>query len=149
MYGDARKYFSERVGILPEISLWYLENEFDKIALAVNNSEITVADLKKLLTEPPEVSNFALPDAIDSRKVKLAVQILRTQTRDKSKIPILTITLANHVRKIFSVERNQGRRTREKFRNASVHCKKIFRDRRNLPDKTFGKNFYLSRRRGL
>ena len=101
MYGEARKYFSERVGILPEISLWYLENEFDKIALAVKNPEITVADLKKLLTEPPEVSNFALPDAIDAKKIKLAVQILRTQTRDRSKIPVLTITLANHVRRLL------------------------------------------------
>lgn len=101
MYGDARKYFSERVGILPEISLWYLENEFDKIALAVKNPEITVADLKRLLTEPPEVSNFALSDAIDAKKVKQAVQILRTQTRDKSKIPILTMTLVNHVRRLL------------------------------------------------
>ena len=30
MNGQARKYFSERVEMLPEISLWYLENELDK-----------------------------------------------------------------------------------------------------------------------
>lgn len=101
MFGDARKYFSERIGILPEISLWYLENEFDKISLAVKNSEITVADLKRLLTEPPEVSNFALSDAIDAKKIKSAVQILRTQTRDKSKIPVLMTVLVNHVRRLL------------------------------------------------
>ncbi len=98
---DARRYFAERIGMLPEISLWYLENEFDKISLAVGNSEITLADLKRLLTEPPEVSNFALPDAIDAKKISQAVEILRTALRDKSKIPIITITLANHVRRLL------------------------------------------------
>lgn len=101
MGSDARKYFSERIGILPEISLWYLENEFDKIALAVRNSEINVADLQRLLTEPPEVSAFALPEAIDAKKIRQAMQILRTQVRDKNKIPIVTITLANHVRRLL------------------------------------------------
>ena len=98
---DARRYFAERIGMLPEISLWYLENEFDKISLAVERSEITLADLKKLLTEPPEVSNFALNDAIDAKKISQAIQILRTAMRDKSKIPIVTITLANHVRRLL------------------------------------------------
>lgn len=123
MYGDARKYFSERVGILPEISLWYLENEFDKIALAVKNSEITVADLQKLLTEPPEVSNFALPDAIDAKKIKQAMQILRTQTRDKSKIPILTITLVNHVRRLLRAKffMSQGIRGDALAKNLEMH----------------------------
>ena len=146
MYGDARKYFSERIGILPEISLWYLENEFDKIALAVNNSEITVEDLKKLLTEPPEVSNFALPDAIDSRKVKLAVQILRTQTRDKSKIPILTITLANHVRRLLRAKffLSKGIRGDELAKNLEMHpfiAKKFSATAETYPTKLLEKIF--------
>ena len=32
MYGEARRHFSERIGILPEISLWYLNNELEKVA---------------------------------------------------------------------------------------------------------------------
>lgn len=98
---DARKYFAERISVLPEISLWYLENEFDKIALALKNSEITTADLKRLLTEQPEVSNFALADAIDAKKIALAVEILRTALRDKSKGPLIIATLANHVRRLL------------------------------------------------
>lgn len=98
---DARKYFAERLGMLPEISLWYLENEFNKISLSLEKSEITAADLKKLLTEPPEVSNFALNDAIDAKKISQAVEILRTALRDKSKIPIIIITLVNHVRRLI------------------------------------------------
>ena len=101
MYSDARKYFMERVGILPEISLWYLENELDKISLAVKDREIRVEHLRRLLTEMPEVSNFALTDAIDARKTKSALQILRTQLRDKNKFPLVIIVLTNHVRQLL------------------------------------------------
>ena len=72
MRGEARRHFNERLGILPEISLWYLENELDKIALNVTGNEITAADLRKNMLAPPEVSNFALTDAVDERKVKKA-----------------------------------------------------------------------------
>ena len=101
MFGDARKYFMERVGILPEISLWYLENELDKISLAVKDREIRIEHLRRLLTELPEVSNFALTDAIDARKTKTAVQILRTQLRDKNKFPLVIIVLTNHIRQLL------------------------------------------------
>jgi len=101
MYGDARKYFLERVGILPEISLWYLENELDKISLAIKGNEIKVEHLRRLLTELPEVSNFALTDAIDAKKTKTAVQILRTGLRDKNKFPLVITVLTNHVRQLL------------------------------------------------
>ncbi len=101
MYSDARKYFMERVGILPEISLWYLENELDKISLAVRDKEIKVEHLRRLLTELPEVSNFALTDAIDAKKTKTAVQILRTQLRDRNKFPLVTTILVRHVRQLL------------------------------------------------
>lgn len=101
MYGAARKYFAERVAILPEISLYYLENELDKISLAVKSHEIIVEDLQRLLTESPEVSTFAMLDAIDTKKIKLALQILRIQLRDKTKFPIIIMTLVRHVRQLL------------------------------------------------
>ncbi len=101
MYTEARRYFSERVAILPEISLWYLENEFDKIALNVAGKEITVADLQKNLLEPPEVSNFAVTDAIDAKRPKAAVKILRTQIRGDKTFMIALSVLINHVRKLI------------------------------------------------
>lgn len=101
MYGEARKYFSERVGILPEISLWYLENEFDKISLAVKEPEIKIPDLQRLLTDLPEVSNYSLTDAIDAKKTQKAVQILRAQLRDRGKFPLIIFILAGHVRQLL------------------------------------------------
>lgn len=101
MRGEARRHFNERLGILPEISLWYLENELDKIALNVTGNEITAADLRKNMLAPPEVSNFALTDAIDERKPKKAVYLLRQQARTPPKIPLVTTLLVNHLRRLL------------------------------------------------
>ena len=98
---DARRYFSERIGVLPEISIWYLENEFEKICLNVRGKEITLEDLQRNLLEMPEVSNFAIVDAIDARKTKNAVQILRTQMRNINNFVLVITVLSRHVRQLL------------------------------------------------
>ena len=101
MNGQARKFFSERIEVLPEISLWYLENELDKVAAYVSEKEITVADLQKILTEPPELSNFAIIDAINAKQTEKALQILRNQLRDVYKIPLIIGLLVRNVRQLI------------------------------------------------
>ena len=101
MSGEARRHFNERVGILPEISLWYLDNELSKVALNVTGKEISAADLRRNMPAPPEVSNFALTDAVDERKVTKAIFLLRTQARTPAKIPLVTTLLVNHVRRLM------------------------------------------------
>ena len=101
MSSEARQHFNERLGILPEISLWYLENELDKVALNVEGSEITAADLRKNMLAPPEVSNFALTEAVDERKAKKAIYLLRTQAKIPAKLPLVMTLLVNHVRRLL------------------------------------------------
>lgn len=101
MYGEARRHFNERLGILPEISLWYLENELDKVALNVTGKEITAEDLRRNMLAPPEVSNFALTDAVDERKAKKAIYLLKMQARIPGKLPLVTTLLVNHVRRLL------------------------------------------------
>lgn len=101
MRGEARRYFNELIGILPEISLWYLENELDKVALNITGEEITAEDLRRNMVAPPEVSNFALTDAVDERKPKKAIYLLRQQARVPAKIPLVMTLLVNHVRKLL------------------------------------------------
>ena len=118
MRGDAKRYFNELLGILPEISLWYLENELNKVALNVAGNEITAADLRKNMLAPPEVSNFALTDAVDERKAKKAIYLLKQQARTPAKIPLVTTLLVNHVRrllraKFFMAQGVTGRRLGE------------------------------------
>ena len=118
MRGEARRHFNERIGILPEISLWYLENELDKVALNVTGNEITAADLRKNMLAPPEVSNFALTDAIDEHKVKKAFYLLKQQARIPAKLPLVMTLLVNHIRrliraKFFMAQGITGRRLSE------------------------------------
>ena len=101
MRSEARRHFNERLGILPEISLWYLENELDKVALNVTEKEITAADLRRIMLAPPEVSNFALTDAVDERNPRKAVYLLKNQARDYGKLPLVTTLLVNHVRRLL------------------------------------------------
>ena len=118
MRGEARRHFNERLGVLPEISLWYLENELDKVALNVAGNEITAADLRKNMLAPPEVSNFALTDAVDEKKSKKAFYLLKQQARVPAKIPLVITLLVNHVRrliraKFFMAQGITGRRLGE------------------------------------
>ncbi len=101
MNGQARKFFSERVEILPEISLWYLENELNKVADYVSGKEITAADLQRIMTEPPELSNFAIIDAINAKQTEKAIHILRNQLRDVYKAPLIIGLLVRHVRQLM------------------------------------------------
>ena len=98
---EAKRYFIERISILPEISLWYLENEFEKISLNVPGREITLKDLQRNLLEMPEVSNFAIVDAINAKKIKSAVGILRTQMRNLNNSVIVITVLSRHVRQLL------------------------------------------------
>ena len=101
MRGEARRFFNERLGMLSEISLWYLDNELDKVALNVAGKEITAADLRRNMLEPPEVSDFAIADAIDERNPQKALFLLKAQSRVQAKIPLVTAVLVNHVRRLL------------------------------------------------
>ena len=101
MSGEAWKFFNERLGILPEISLWSLDNELERVALNVAGKEITAADLRKNLLAPPEVSNFSLTDAVDEKKVQKAVYLLRIQAKVPAKILVATTLLVRHVRQLI------------------------------------------------
>ena len=140
MGGEARRHFNERVGILPEISLWYLDNELDKVALNVSGTEITAADLRRNMLAPPEVSNFALTDAVDERKVQKAVYLLKAQSRDKSKLPLVTTLLVNHIRrllraKFFIAQGVTGRRLGEPLEMNPYIAQKLGDTARNYSEK--------------
>ena len=64
-----------------------------------------------------------MPDAIDAKKILQAVEIFRTQTRDKNKIPLVRITLANHVRRLLRAKffMSQGIRGDALAKNLEMH----------------------------
>ncbi|MBR1696193.1 MAG: DNA polymerase III subunit delta, partial [Selenomonas sp.] len=65
---DAMAYFSGVVSTMQTISLEFLDREFDKLALFSQDRRITRELLEKVFAGLPEVSVFALLDAISERK---------------------------------------------------------------------------------
>ena len=94
---EAQKYFMETISILPEISLNYLENELKKTALYVEGTVITKKDLQLMMAEPPEVSSFALTDAINEKNFKKSMYLLNAQINENKEIPLIAL-LVRHIR---------------------------------------------------
>ena len=94
---EARKYSIETISMLPEISLNYLDNELKKAALYVEGAVITKRDLQTIMAEPPEVSSFALTDAVSEKNLKKAMYLLTAQMNEKKEAAIIAL-LVRHVR---------------------------------------------------
>ena len=83
--------------MLPEISLNYLYNELNKTALYSSSKFITKSDLQTIMAQSPEVSSFALNDAINEKNLKKASYLLSSQINE-GKEAIVIALLARHVR---------------------------------------------------
>ena len=94
---EARRYFIETISMLPEISLNYLDNELKKTALYVTGPTITKKDLQLMMAEPPEVSSFALIDAVSEKNLKKAMYLLTAQINERKEAPLIAL-LARNVR---------------------------------------------------
>ena len=95
MDNDARKYFTETISMLPEISLNYLDNELKKVALYVTGTTITKKDLQLMMAEPPEVSSFALIDAVSEKNLKKAMYLLNAQMNERKEAPLIALLVRN------------------------------------------------------
>ncbi len=92
---EARTYFIERISMLPEISLNYLENELKKTALYVLSPTIKKKDLQLTMAEPPELSAFALINALSEKNLKKAMYLLESQINEKKEIPLIALLVRN------------------------------------------------------
>ena len=92
---EARKYFIETISMLPEISLNYLDNELQKVSLYVEGKVITKKDLQLMMAEPPEVSSFALIDAVSEKNLKKAMYLLTAQMNERKEAPLIALLVRN------------------------------------------------------
>ena len=95
MDSEARKYFIETISMLPEISLNYLDNELKKVSLYVKDKLITKKDLQLMMAEPPEVSSFALIDAVSEKNLKKAMYLLTAQMNEHKEAPLIALLVRN------------------------------------------------------
>ena len=100
---DAYAYFVNAVSMMQEISLSYLDQEFDKLALFSKNRRITKKELLAVFAGLPEVSVFALMDAISEKDAKKALALLTRELADGTYFTILLVLLARHVRQLYQI----------------------------------------------
>ena len=104
MDSEARAYFSGVISTMQTISLEFLDREFDKLALFTEERRISRALLEKIFAGLPEVSVFALLDAISERKAKKAMQLLRRQLSDGTYFTVILALLTRHVRQLWQAQ---------------------------------------------
>ncbi len=98
---EARVYFGTAVSMMKEISLEFLDKEFDKLALYSTSSRISREELQTVFSSLPEVSVFALNDAISERDARTALTILRRELADGIYFTVILATLVRHVRQLW------------------------------------------------
>ncbi len=101
---EAYAYFTGAVGMMQQISLSYLDKEFDKLALYTKERRLTKTDLLQVFSSIPEVSGFAMVDAVNARDVKKALQLLQRQIDDGVYLPLILGLLVRQVRQLWQVK---------------------------------------------
>lgn len=98
------EYFLEATSMMNPISLSFLDQELDKLALYTKKKIITKADLLQVLASIPEVSIFSMLDAISDKNVKKALLLLSEQlTAGEHPLKMITM-LSRHTRQLWQAK---------------------------------------------
>lgn len=115
MASDAMEYFLGIVSIMSKVSLGFLHNELEKIALfTAQKTLITQQDLVVIMSAIPEISVFAMIDAVSQKQVGKALQLIGEQLQAGEHPLKLISLLARQVRMMWQAkemaERGYGSR---------------------------------------
>lgn len=102
---DATAYFMGAVSVMKTISLTFLDRELTKLTLYTDAPRFTRADLEQAFSSVPEVSGFALYDAVSVRDVEKALSVLEREIRDGTYLPLILAGLVRHVRQLWQAKR--------------------------------------------
>ncbi|MDD4601952.1 putative protein YqeN [bioreactor metagenome] len=79
MAPDAIEHLLGALSLMPQISLGFLDNELEKLALYSSGKVITLRDAEQVLASIPEVSVFAMIDALSQKQTGKALELLNEQ----------------------------------------------------------------------
>lgn len=111
---DAEAYFSAAVSVMQTIDLGYLDQQLDMVALYNKDRRITKAALQQIFAGVPEVSVFALLDAISERKPRKALALLRRELEEGTYFTVILALLTRHVRQLWQAKELQAQGVRGK-----------------------------------
>ncbi len=100
----AKTYFLAAVGMMQPISLGFLDQELEKLALYTSEKVFTRRDMERVFASIPEVSGFSLLDAVSARDTRKALTILERQIKEGAFLPLILAGLARHVRQLWQAK---------------------------------------------
>lgn len=113
---EAEEHLVAAVSMMPQVSLDFLNNELEKVILYTADKKlITRRDLLQILSSVPEVSIFAMVEALSQRHTPQAIMLLREQlAAGEHPVRILAL-LARQVRQLWQAKElaNKGYGSRE------------------------------------
>ena len=105
MTSDAMEYFLGIVGMMSKVSLGFLHNELEKVALYTGErTKINQQDLVEIMAAIPEISVFSMIDAVSQKQVGKALAFIGEQLQ-VGEHPLKLITLlARQVRMMWQAK---------------------------------------------
>ena len=105
MAPDAQEHLLTAVSMMPQVSLDFVNNELEKVLLyTTDKPRVTQQDLLQILSAVPEVSVFAMMEALSQKQTPQALTLLREQlTAGEHPIRILVL-LARQVRQLWQAK---------------------------------------------
>ncbi len=105
MTNDGIEYFLGIVSMMSKISLGFLHNELEKIALYTGEkSTITQQDLIEIMSAIPEISIFSMIDAVSQKQVGKALELIGEQMQAGEHPLKLISLLARQVRMMWQAK---------------------------------------------
>lgn len=101
---EAYAYLMDAIGVMQQISLGFLDQELSKLALYTDRKLITKQDLLQVLSGLPEVSVFAMLDAVSDRDIAKAMQLLAEQLAGGIQPLSIAALLTRHVRQLWQAK---------------------------------------------
>lgn len=116
MAPDAQEHLLAAVSLMPQISLDFMNNELEKIALyTTGRTPVTRQDVREILSAVPEISIFAMVEALSQRQTQQAIALLREElAAGEHPVRILAL-LVRQIRQLWQVKEllNNGHAARE------------------------------------
>lgn len=104
MSPDALEHLMGAVSVMPQISLGFLDNELEKLALYSKGAVITLRDLSEVLSSIPEISVFAMIDALSQKQAAKALSLLNGQLATGDHPLRILALLARQVRLLWQAK---------------------------------------------
>ncbi|MDR3565220.1 MAG: DNA polymerase III subunit delta [Negativicutes bacterium] len=101
MAPDAVEHLLASVSLMPQISLGFLDKELEKLALYSTNNIISRKELTEIMAAVPEVSVFAMLEALSQKQTGRALKLLEEQLSAGENAIRLLALLTRQVRMLW------------------------------------------------